>query len=139
MSNTNIETKARDAKSDSSQSSYSKWVVVCHPASSYEDEDAIWTVGPENELGPLDDVHWQTAGGELGYGMTRERAQFIAEVVNCELGSSICSAWVDTPCHYCGAEMEGKESHRYEDDNGGDESWLCQKCHNDYQNSENPH
>lgn len=44
-----------------------------------------------------------------------------------------CSTCADTPCHECGSEMEGEESYRYEDDNGGDESWLCPKCHDDYQ------
>ncbi len=50
--------------------------------------------------------------------------------------SSAGSDYPDTPCHECGEEMEGKESYEYVTE-CGDENWLCQKCHDEYQNSEN--
>jgi hypothetical protein len=40
--------------------------------------------------------------------------------------------FADTPCHECGDEMEGRESYGYVTA-CGDESELCQKCH-DIQN-----
>lgn len=38
------------------------------------------------------------------------------------------SEFANTPCHECGDEIEGAESYEYVT-SCGDESWLCQKCH----------